>query len=122
MLSITPGKQIKDIQQEFSHAFPYLKLEFSTSREAIPGRKHSGSNEQGVVASVGYDKAVPNAEIYLTPGTTVLELERKCQDLFGISVQVYRRFRRVWLKATMTENFTLQQQNDHGSEISLNMS
>lgn len=120
MLSITPDKPIKDIQQEFSQAFPFLKVEFLSSGsnviEFIPTEYYlqvrflsAERNEKRIV------------QINLTPGITIKELEEKCEELFGVSVQVYRKFGNLWLKTTITKNFTLQQQNDHLREVALCM-
>jgi hypothetical protein len=49
---------------------------------------------------------------------TVSELEKLCDEQFGISIQVYRRSGTLWLETSMTDSWTIQQQNDRGSEIS----
>ncbi len=121
MLSITTEKQIQDIQQEFSRAFPFLKVEFFSSIDEDTGRKLSIPKNHYLKARMAKDQNgdFVNPYLSLAPGTTILEMEKKCQELFGVSVQVYRKFSKLWLEATMTANLTLQQQNDHGSEISL---
>lgn len=123
MLSITPEKRIRDIQEEFTHAFPFLKVEFLHGTDGESGRKDFIPHDHYLKARKHSDLngQAAHPQIPLTPGLTILELERHCEELFGVSVQVYRRFRKLWLEATMTENLTLQQQNDHGSEISMNI-
>ena len=46
------------------------------------------------------------------------ELEKIFKDQFGLAVQVFRKSGNLWLETTMTDNWTLQQQNNHGKEIS----
>lgn len=55
----------------------------------------------------------------ITPLMTVKELENKCEEQFGILVQVYRKSGNVWLETSMTDNWTIKQQNDQGSEITM---
>jgi len=48
---------------------------------------------------------------------TVAELEKMITEKYGMNVQVVRRSGNIWLETTMTDDWTLQQQNDHGREI-----
>ena len=48
----------------------------------------------------------------------VKDLERIFKDQFSLAMQVFRKSGNLWLETTMTDNWTLQQQNDHGREIS----
>jgi len=57
-------------------------------------------------------------ELDIPDTLTVGELENLFMDRFGLSVQVFRRSGNLWLETTMTDNWTLKQQNDHGKEIS----
>ena len=108
MLYITSDKPVQDMQQEFSQAFPFLKVEFyikectekKISTGHLPIKQEAGKNN-----------------MLLTPCLTIKELGKQCEELFGVSVRVYRRFSNLWLEISITENFTLQQQNDHVSEI-----
>ena len=49
---------------------------------------------------------------------TVKELEKTLRDKFGLTVQVARKSGSIWLETTISDNWTLKQQNDHGSELS----
>ena len=116
MLYITSDKPVRDMQREFTEAFPFLKLEFfipgSAARRNVPTELFlTVKIEQG-----NHDKA-ENRKILLTPFLTAKELTKKCEEVFGVTVKVYRRFSNLWLETSITENFTLQQQNDHVSEI-----
>lgn len=115
MLSITPGRAIQDIQQEFSHAFPFLKVEFTFME---PNMKKFIPKEYSLEARSNDTKNKDaHAQLNLTPGITIKELEEKCEELFGVSVVVYRKFRNLWLITSITKNLTLQQQNDHLSDV-----
>jgi len=45
-------------------------------------------------------------------------LEKSFYDRFDMLVQVSRKSGSIWLETTMTDNWTLKQQNDHGRELS----
>jgi hypothetical protein len=48
----------------------------------------------------------------------VNELENIFQQKFSLSAQVFRKSGNLWLETTMTDNWSLLQQNNHGREIS----
>ena len=52
----------------------------------------------------------------------VNKLENIFKDQFNLAVQVFRKSGNLWLETTMTDNWTLQQQNNHGREISTSQS
>jgi hypothetical protein len=51
--------------------------------------------------------------------TTVTDFENALIDQYGLSAQVFRRSGNLWLETTITDYWTLKQQNDHGREISV---
>jgi hypothetical protein len=117
-MQISSHRTIKDIKDDFSQMFPYLKIEFfrkgyrmkqATQKEySIPGNFVIGS----IYNHLG------DRFIDIKPSMTVRELENECEKQFGICVQVYRRSGNLWLETTMTENWSIGQQNKSGSEIS----
>ncbi len=117
-LRIESIKPISEIQAEFNKAFPYLKLEFFknnvyqqpdfTPQQIIPKQFKLGNIQ----------KALKDGYLEFGPSMKVKELEKKFKDEFSLSVQIFRCSGNVWLQTTMTDNWTLQQQNDHGREIS----
>jgi hypothetical protein len=59
-----------------------------------------------------------NGTIELSDYMTVGELENILRTEFGLSAQVSRKSGILWLETTMTDKWTLKQQNDHGKELS----
>ena len=49
---------------------------------------------------------------------TVGDLEQRFQDVYGLSVQVFRKSGKVWLETTVTDNWTLDEQNDKEQSLS----
>ena len=56
--------------------------------------------------------------INITPGMKVNKLEKIFLEEYGLSVQVFRKSGRVWLETTMTDDWTLAEQNRQGEELS----
>ena len=117
-LTIRPSRLISEIQAEFTKMFPYLKIEFFKNKS---GKRldysvnnmirHSQKLADGQVQPV-------DGLIDIEPEMTVKELENHFQNEFSLAVQVFRRSGNVWLETTMTDNWTLKHQNDHGKELS----
>lgn len=118
-LSIKSERQIADVQQDFSSAYPFLKIEFFrndlTRKSRYPANLKI-SNHARVREAWIWKK--DSGQIDLSDSMTVLQLEEALMDEFGLSVQVFRKSGNIWLETTMTDNWTLKQQNDHGREIS----
>jgi len=115
-LQISPTRLISEIQQEFNSAFPYLKL------ECFKPESRFSKNSTLMLASTNQrvafvQESITDGEIDLTPGMKVRDLEKKFKDEFSMNVQVYRRSGNIWLQTTMTDNWTLASQNEHGKEI-----
>ena len=51
---------------------------------------------------------------------TVAELENQFTNI-GVNAEIFRRSGNVWVEASLTINWTLQQQNMEGEEISRQM-
>jgi hypothetical protein len=118
LLKIAPNRLISDIQKEFNNAFPFLKLEFFnnksfsrsdfSAKQLIPATRKVGDSHT----------AITDGDIEIKEEMKVIELEKFFKDKFGLAVQVFRKSGAVWLETTMTDNWTLQQQNTHGKELS----
>jgi hypothetical protein len=117
-INISEKLQLNDVQKEFNAFFPYLKIEFFKKSHGIdkpsPAQKmltHSlAINEARTSKEEGY--------LELWPEMTVAELEQSFWTKYGLSVQVFRKSGNLWLETTMTDKWTLSQQNKHGLEIS----
>ncbi|MEJ7737572.1 MAG: hypothetical protein WKF97_09115 [Chitinophagaceae bacterium] len=118
-ISITYDKLIKDVQAEFNQSFPFLKIEFFRKGYRFsPFKQRKDCLPTHVSFGMSY-RNKKTGRLDITPFMTVKELEKTCEEQFGIIVQVYRKSGNVWLETTMTDNWTIKQQNDHGGEIML---
>lgn len=117
-LHISPNRFISDIQKEFNKEFPFLKIEFFnnkslsrsdySSKQIIPSTRKIGDSQW----------AITDGGIQIDQKMKVSELEQLFKEQFSLAVQVFRKSGNLWLETTMTDNWTLQQQNNHGREIS----
>jgi len=117
-IQLTPERLIEDIQKDFAYVFPYLKIEFFRK-----GTRYRQTKERTITLPITQTlgsvfKNNRRGRLTISDSMTVSELEKLCDEQFGISVQVYRRSGTLWLETSMTDSWTMQQQNDRGSEIS----
>jgi hypothetical protein len=119
-ITINDKRKIFAIQEDFNEAFPYLKLEFF----AKPHKAGGASAKKFMKSSsktLGECRTIHNkGTLNITPQMTVIELEQHFADVYGLSVQVFRKSGRVWLETTITDSWTLEEQNKQGEELSKN--
>jgi len=117
-LHISPSRLISDLQNDFNKAFPFLKIEFFqnrnqqqlafTFRQILPHTKRIAEGQL----------AITDGDIEINPEMSVKDLEKIFKDQFSLAIHVFRRSGNLWLETTMTDNWTLNKQNEHGREIS----
>ncbi len=119
LLRIAPNRLVSEVQDEFNQAFPYLKLEFFQDRS-----KPKDKNGVGVNKVVPHHKRIGDCQPKVVDGLCeiqdamkVSDLEKKLKEQFGLNVQVFRHSGTIWLQTTITDNWTLQKQNEHGMEL-----
>jgi len=117
-LHIAPNRLISDLQKDFNNAFPFLKIEFFQNRNlkipAFTFQQILPHNRRIVEGQA----AITDGDIEVTPEMKVKDLEKIFKDQFSLLAQVFRRSGNIWLETTMTDDWTLKQQNEHGREIS----
>lgn len=117
-LEINSDRLIREVQTDFNQAFPFLKIEFF-HRPA--GGQQSSSSRKMIAATHKIQEAGKQSvdgAVELVDEMTVAQLEKFFREQLGLSIQVFRKSGNVWLETTMTDNWTLRQQNEHGKEIS----
>ena len=118
---------IKEVQNEFSGAYPFLKIDFSRGK----GERRAASNPTPDNTAVSRqpqseepDETVNEKakkllwdEFGVTDNMKVSELEVLLQYEFSLPAQVLRKSGNLWLETRMTQHWTLRQQNDHGLDM-----
>jgi hypothetical protein len=117
---INDHRKIFAIQKEFNEMFPYLKLEFFGKPHKV-GAPSSKKIIKHASKTIGQCRVIHNkGTLTITPSMTVTVLEQAFDDVYGLSVQVFRKSGRVWLETTATDAWTLEKQNKQGEELSQN--
>ena len=115
---INDRRKVFAIQESFTEHFPYLKLEFF----AKPHKPGGGSAKKFIKhgsKTIAECRTIHNSgTITITPEMTVTDLEQRFGDVYGLGVQVFRKSGNVWLETTVTDGWTLKQQNDQGEALS----
>ena len=117
-IPINSRSQVSDVQREFNLLFPFLKLEFFEHKHGFRGPSPRQEKLPAFLFLSDLASQLPEA-IRVTESMTVQELEKLFEVQFGLHLQVFRKSGTRGLETTITEGWTLKQQNDHGMEISL---
>jgi hypothetical protein len=116
-LKIDDNKSIANIQQEFNAMFPYLKLEFfkraHEAHEGSPKKDMLNSN----LALKQFAKKHIDGTLEIKDSMKVSDLENSFQMLFSLSAQVFRKSAGSWIETSVTDDWTLRQQNDEGKDL-----
>jgi hypothetical protein len=119
ILTIKDDRKISEVQESFNTRFPYLKLEFFKKmhgvKELSPLKGIIDSNKTiGQIRTIHSD-----GFITVTPKMTVAELEQEFGRIFGLSAQVFRKSGKMWIETTVTDKWTLEQQNSEGEALTI---
>lgn len=119
-LEINGERLISEIQKDFCAVYPFLKIEFfrngKTRRERYPASQLLAST---LPLKNAWHKKKDTGSLDINDDMTVTDFENALMDQYGLSAQVFRRSGNLWLETTITDYWTLKQQNDHGREITM---
>lgn len=119
LLNIKSDRYISDIQKDFNKEFPFLKIVFF-NKKSISSLDYSAKQIIPLNRKVGDNHLIVfDGNIEIDEDMKVNELESIFKMKFNLAVQVFRKSGNLWLETTMTDNWTLQQQNNHGKEITI---
>jgi hypothetical protein len=115
-LQLQKDKTVGDIQSEFNAVFPYLKIDFYKMVHGKPGLPIRQKLPKTALLKNGEN--FHEGELDVPDTMTVGQLEQTFYDRFRMTVQVARKSGGVWLETSVTDGWTLRQQNEHGRELS----
>ncbi|MDI1234378.1 MAG: hypothetical protein PSX81_08855 [bacterium] len=117
-LVIDPQKKLFLLQEEFNQLFPYLKIDFISIINKPNGmfqhlikRYNHTLNEFRSLQS--------DTIISILPTMSVLEFDSQMRQNFGLGILVYRKSGKLWLETTLTDDWTLEEQNWQGEALSI---
>lgn len=116
-LVIKDNLTIREIQENFSFMFPFLKIEFFTQ----PHKKFTGSRKEYMIEA---NKSIAECRTKHTAGaleiteeTKVARLESELMEKYGLYSQVFRKSGNVWIETTVTDEWTLGKQNSEAESF-----
>ena len=117
-ITINDKRKIFAIQEEFNSVFPYLKLEFH-AKSHKQGGASSKKTVKGGNITLGDCRTEHNkGKITIIPEMTVADLDQRFRDVYGLEARVLRKSGKLWLETTVTEGWTLEEQNKQGEALS----
>lgn len=117
-IEIHDTNSISSVQQAFNSMFPYLKIEFFTNLKSVSGRFQRKVIEKYIQTFGEHKKTDSFDSIVISPEMTIADLDQQLQTAFGMSVKLYRYSGRLWLETSVTDSWTLEQQNKEGEALS----
>lgn len=115
-LTLDSSATIAQIKKEFHESYPFLKVEFySKSHDAYkvsPAKfiVHDETTQIKNLAKEGFT----SGSLDIGGSVTVKQFESAAEELYGIHIQVLRKSGHSWLATTVTDNLTLEEQNQKG--------
>ncbi len=117
-ITINDRRKIFAIQEEFNTVFPYLRLEFLSKPRTFGGASARNSMKHSS-KTLGECRTIHNTgTITITPTLTVADMEQRFSDVYGLCIQVFRKSGKAWLETSVTDGWTLEEQNRQGKALS----
>ncbi len=116
-MKIANNRTLKDLQNDFQKAFPYLKIEFYKSSHHY-GEETPKEQVLDPASTIGTVRTMDNYGILnLDENQQTSEFEKLLSKLYGLNVQVFRKSYGKWLQTWATDNWTLKEQNDRSAKM-----
>jgi len=110
-LYISEGSRPLEVKQMFSQWYPFLKMELYRTDARQEGRQKKAepvTEKFGRLSLEGF--------VDVDDDITVAELIDRLA-CFGLRTEIFRKSGTVWVETKLTDNWTLEQQNNAGEEI-----
>jgi hypothetical protein len=118
VIEVLRSRTVGEVQQDFSQQYPFLKIDFykdGYQKPAAPGVRQKLAIGTRLLTLMNFREGA----LDICDEMTVGQLESTFRDRFGLNAQVSRKSGPVWLETTVTDKWTLKQQNEHGRELSI---
>ena len=112
-LFIEKEGRIEDVKRIFTTFYPFLKIEFYKKQFA----DNQTAAKKELMSFIQFTNKTSKTVIDIDNDITVAELEDQFASI-GLPVEIFRKSGNVWIETSLTSNWTLQQQNNEGEEIS----
>ena len=115
IFTITESTTIKEIEKGLHDHFPFLRFEFFLMDRGNPASKKPMEQNR---ALKDICPGCGDLEIKITGETRLGEMVAEFEKL-GIQMDPYRKSGKVWIKTTLTLDWSLSAQNSAGKSLSL---
>ena len=113
-MKVTKETHLLSLQLAFNEKFPHLKISFYKG-------KHDKNELSPIAEELFRDFSVgelnpdfTEAEFIFYEHETVSDFEDKMEKTFGLHVQVLRKSGQTWIQTSVTDEWTLKKQEEHG--------
>lgn len=109
---VSSNKSISELQKEFQNLFPFLKIEFFTTKH----KKGESSRKEDIVEPTTLIGNLTNKEreIAIDPQISTAEFEKLLLHELALNAQIFRKSGSVWIETSRTDDWTLAFQNEEG--------
>src|SRR5436190_2131585 len=109
-LYISEDTRIGKLKTDFNACYPFLKIDFL--KRNVANKTHADEFER-----MNGAKNIENIDI--NKDRTVAQIKKDFKEMFGLTAEVFRKSGNVWIETTLTDDWTLEQQNREAEFISL---
>jgi len=118
VLQLNKNGSLKTFQQQFNEYYPFLKIEFFKKISSGESLTASGFLARSGSESKINSSADQSVNIDVNRKRKIAELEKDFDNLLGLSAHVFRKSGNVWVETSLTNEWSLEDQNEEGKQIS----
>lgn len=115
-INLNSSSTIHDIQYELKRYFPFLRFEFNKIGKQV-NENEKPVNLTPSLKIFNVTNLRERISIDFSGDKKLLELKNEFQKI-GLTVVIYRKSGNVWVKTSLTEDWSLQMQNTAGKNFS----
>lgn len=112
------GCLIGDIQHQFNLLYPFLKIEFLKQSGHASGKHVKLPATHRIIDASG---TCTSCVLNVDKDRTIAQIADDCMQKLGLSLQVLRKSGNVWNLISITDSWTLENQNNAARFISSEM-
>ncbi|MEM9548897.1 MAG: hypothetical protein AAGA77_23125 [Bacteroidota bacterium] len=115
-MKIKRNTLVSEINESFIQAFPYLKLVFYKKSHGhfVGSMKKDEIDED--VAVEALNPEIQDGVVEWKGEMSVDKLETYLEESFGLHVQIFRKSGDLWLQTSVTDHWTLDEQNTNAAQ------
>jgi hypothetical protein len=109
----------REVQEEFSLAYPFLKMDLVKPVKDRLGWTIRMENIQTEEILHPYYQNTGVHVVNIDSGKTLTLLKKEMEEILFLKVIVLRKSGNVWIETSLTKDWTLEQQNREGKYLSV---